>query len=143
MDSSAALKEIDGVIASSAELWNRHDAAGYASLWLEDASFVNVVGMHRDGRRELLAEVEYLHADRFKNTSIAILRRAARFLSPGVATVNVWWEMRGDPGFPGHPVENGIRRGIFTHAMVRTPQGWRFAASQNTDCLPIPDPLHS
>lgn len=143
MDSSASLNEIDAVIASTVEKWNRHDMAGYASLWMEDASFVNVVGMHRDGRRELLAELDYLHADRFKNTDITILRRTARFLAPEIAAVNVWWEMHGDPGFPGHPVENGTRRGIFTHVMVRTPEGWRFAASQNTDSLPIPDPLHT
>jgi hypothetical protein len=36
-----------------------------------------------------------------------------------------------------------MRRGIFTHVLERTPEGWRFVASQNTDVLPIPDPLRA
>lgn len=49
--------------------------------------------------------------------------------------------MTGDPGMPGIPVKDGERRGIFTHAIQRKAEGWRFIASQNTDILPISDPL--
>jgi len=139
MDSATALKEIDAVLASAAERWNRHDTATYAAHWMEDATFVNVVGMHREGRKRIQAEFDYLHAGRFKDSTFVILKRTVRFLKPDVAAVNVWWEMQNDPGAPGHPVENGVRRGVFTHVMLLTPDGWRFAASQNTDILPIPD----
>ena len=143
MNRSEAQQDIESVFSQMAELWNRHDTRAYAALWAEDADFVNVIGMHRHGRKELLAELDYLHAGRFKNTDIRIERHTVKLLTPELALAHVWWEMNGDPGMPGFPTENGRRCGIFTHVINLTPEGWRFIASQNTDRLPIPDPIHS
>jgi uncharacterized protein (TIGR02246 family) len=143
MNTSNALHAIEAVFARMAELWNQHDTRAYAALWTEDADFVNVVGMHRHGRKELLAELDYLHTDRFKNTHIRIECHTVQFLTPELALAHVWWEMNGDPGIPGFPTENGRRRGVFTHVLRLTPEGWRFIASQNTDTLPIPDPIRT
>jgi uncharacterized protein (TIGR02246 family) len=143
MNDPEALQQIEALFETLTRHWNRHDAKAYASLWLEDADFVNVLGMHRHGRAELLAELDYLHADRFKNSQVSMQRKTVRFLTPDVAVAHVEWEMTGDPGMPGHPTQGGRRSGIFTHVLRRTPEGWRFVASQNTDILPIPDPLRS
>ncbi|HET9320860.1 MAG TPA: SgcJ/EcaC family oxidoreductase [Bryobacteraceae bacterium] len=143
MNRSNALQDIEAVFAQMAELWNRHDTRAYTALWAEDADFVNVIGMHRRGRKELLAEMDYLHADRFKDTHIRIERRTVKFLTPEFALAHVWWEMNGDPGMPGIPTVNGRRRGVFTHVLQLTPEGWRFIASQNTDVLPVPDPIRA
>lgn len=143
MNNKTAIQEIEAVFARLAELWNQHDVREYVALWAEDSDFVNVLGMHRHGRQELLAELEYLHAGRFRNTQIRIERHTVKLLTGELALVHLWWEMNGDPGMPGHPTENGRRRGIFTHVMRLTPEGWRFVASQNTDVLPIPDPLRA
>ena len=137
------LREIEKLFAAMAESWNRHDLEAYCAAWIEDLDFVNVIGMHRSGRKELRAEVDYLHADRFKNTQIRITRSKVRFLSPDIAVAHAWWEMTGDPGIPGFPTENERRQGVFTHVVQRTAQGWRLVASQNTDRLPIPDPIHA
>lgn len=135
------MKEIEALFAAMADLWNRHDTEAYAALWTDDADFVNVLGMHRYGRRELLAELNYLHAGRFRNTHIRLEPARVRFLTSEVAIAHVEWEMNGDPGMPGFPTLDGRRRGVFTHVVQLTPEGWRFVASQNTDILPIPDPL--
>jgi hypothetical protein len=71
------------------------------------------------------------------------LGHSIRFLTPEIAIVHLRWEMRGDPGQPGHEVEGGIRQGIFTPVAVKREEGWRLAASQNTDIKPIPDFLHT
>ena len=68
MNDKTAVREIEAVFARQVELWNRHDVREYVALWAEDSDFVNVLGMHRHGRQELLAELEYLHAGRFRNT---------------------------------------------------------------------------
>ncbi len=141
MERTAALKEIEALIAAAVERWNRHDVPGYASLWTEDSDFVNVVGIHRRGRRELQLELEWLHGSRFRNTQVRMERPSVRLLTTELALAHVEWTMTGDPGMPGFPTEDGQRRGIFTHVVKRTPEGWRFLASQNTDTLPIPDPL--
>ncbi|MBZ5575539.1 MAG: SgcJ/EcaC family oxidoreductase [Acidobacteriia bacterium] len=139
--SLSAVEEIEAAIRAMAEAWNRHDTKAYVAAWAEDCSFVNVLGMHRKGRVELLAEIDWLHAGRFKNTQIHIERHSVRFLTPDVAVAVMWWHMTGDPGMPGHPTQNGERHGVFTHVIQRRPEGWRFVASQNTDKPPIPDPL--
>jgi len=141
MNDEESKKEIEGIFASMADSWNRHDMRAYAELWREDADFVNVVGMHRHNREELLAELNWLHADRFKNTQIRIASQSVKLLSPEIALAHVTWEMTGDPGMPSHPTKDGKRQGIFTHVLQRMSEGWRFAASQNTDIVPIPDPL--
>jgi uncharacterized protein (TIGR02246 family) len=138
-----AKHQIEQLFAAMVEHWNRHDTQAYTALWTEDSDFVNVVGMHRSGRRELKAELDYLFADRFKNTRLRLLRHKVRLLAPGLALAHVWWEMSGDPGLPGVPMHAGYRRGVFTHVIQLTDRGWRFVASQNTDTLPIPDPLHA
>lgn len=135
------MQDIDTLFDSMAEYWNRHDMRAYAALWVEDCDFVNVVGFHRHSRAELLAELEYLHAGRFKHTQVQMNRRQIRHLSPDLAVANVWWTITGDPGQPGVPTNDGTRNGIFIHVMQRTPEGWRLVASQNTDTLPIPDPM--
>lgn len=143
MNASEINRELGEVLAEMTARWNRHDTKGYVAFWSEDCSFVNVVGMHRNGRRELLAEIDYLHAGRFRNSQIRIERYTVRPLSPDLAVVNAWWRMTGDPGMPGYPTQDGARRGVFTHVVRRTPEGWRFLASQNTDVLPLPDPIVS
>ena len=64
-------------------------------------------------------------------------------MAPDVAVIHQHWEMTGDPGQPEYPVKDGLRRGILIHVAQRTPEGWRFVASQNTDTLPVPDPLRN
>lgn len=119
--------------------WNRGDIPSYTGFWSEDADLVNVLGMRRQGRGEILAELEFLHAGRFRGTRIRNLGSTVRVIAPDVVVVHVRWEMHGDQGQPGQEVHDGVRRGIFTHVAVRTPDGWRLAASQNTDIQPIPD----
>src|SRR5579864_3294804 len=138
-----AIQEIEALFNEMEKQWNRHDIQAYAELWTEDADFVNVLGMHRGSRQELQAELDFLHAGRFKNTQVRLEQRKIRLLTPEVAVAHVWWEMNGDPGMPGFPTRDGKRNGVFTHVLQQTPQGWRFVASQNTDTLPIPDPLRT
>jgi uncharacterized protein (TIGR02246 family) len=136
---AAARKEIDATLADMFAAWNRGDVRGYAGFWSEDGELVNVLGMHRRGRAEILAELEFLHAGRFRGTQIRSLEYSVRFLGPEIAIVHLPWEMHGDKGQPGHEVPGGIRRGIFTHVICRGAEGWRLTASQNTDVAPIPD----
>ena len=136
-------QEIHTMLEAMFAAWNRGDVRSYAAFWSEDADLVNVLGMRRQGRSEILAELEFLHAGRFRGTQIRNVESSFRVLVPGVAVVHVRWEMHGDQGQPGHEVREAIRRGVFTHVAVCTPEGWRLAASQNTDIQPIPDFLHA
>ena len=52
-DAAAGVKM---VVSSLAESWNRHDMTAFAGAFSEDADFVNVVGMHWQGRQEIEAK---------------------------------------------------------------------------------------
>ena len=134
---------IESLLAAMEDRWNRHDPKAYSELWAEDAHFVNVLGMRRHNRAELWAEISWLHSGRFARTHIRTLGHSERFLSPDLALVFQEWEMTGDPGQPEYPVKDGTRRGVFTHVAQRTGEGWLLLASQNTDRLPVPDPLRN
>ena len=143
MDSSRTLsadqQQIESLLAAMIADWNRGDAQAYADYWSQDGELINVLGMHRQGRAEILAELKFLHATRFRGTQLQDLGHSIRFLPPDVAVVHVRWEMRGDAGQPGHEVREGVRRGIMTHIVQRTGEGWQLVSSQNTDIQPIPD----
>ena len=131
--------EIDAMLASLIDCWNRHDVPAYISFWREDCDFVNVIGTHHHGRDKLQAELEWLHDGRFRNTQLRNIGHSIRFLSPDLAIIHMRWHMDGDPGMPGHPSDDGIRRGIFTHVAQKNARGrWRFVASQNTDVVSLP-----
>ena len=136
-DNAAARGEIEKVLTALQESWNRHDVPAYAAMWQEDADFVNVLGMYLKGRAALQAELEFLHADFFRDSQVRLTRRQIRFLAPHIALVHVWWEMTGARGLPIRNPD-GSRSGVFTHLMVSTPEGWRFAATQNTENAPMP-----
>jgi uncharacterized protein (TIGR02246 family) len=136
-----ATREIDTVLDTLIEHWNRHDMPSYASLWVEDADFVNVLGRRLHGRAEILAELQFLHQGPFRSTQVAILERSVRFLSPEVAVVHAIWEMKGVGPMPWAAAHNnGERRGVFTHVIEQRPEGWRFIASQNTETVALPGP---
>ena len=140
-ETQAAAAGIEQLIAAMEQSWNRHDTKAYSELWAEDAHFVNVLGMRRYNRAELFAEISWLHSGRFAQTQIRTLNHSERFLTPDLAIVFHEWEMTGDPGQSEYPVKDGTRRGVLTHVSQRTAEGWRLLASQNTDRLPVPDPL--
>ena len=53
-----------------AEAWNRHDMDDFASLFCEDANFVNVVGMWWRNRSEIEAAHRATHATMFRDSQL-------------------------------------------------------------------------
>lgn len=137
---SAAL---DALLSAMFAAWNRGDLHAYAGFWEEDGTLVNVVGILRQGRAEILDELNFLHAGPFRGTQITDLGHSVRFLAPDVAVIRVPWEMRGVAIEPRYGIKESTRRGIFTHTALRTQDGWRLVASQNTEIQPIHDPVKS
>lgn len=128
-------KMLDAMFAA----WNRSDLETYTGFWSEDADLVNVLGVWRKGRAEILAELEFLHAGRFRGTQIRKLDHTVRFLASEIAVVRVQWDMRWPAEGSDKNLRNATRHGLFIHVVVRTSGGWRLVASQNTEIQVIPD----
>ena len=117
-------KIIHGVVEQWKQAWNRHDMSEMAALVTDDADFVNVWGMHWQGR----ARIEKEHADRHRaqfKDSIWINREVrVQFLKPDVALVHLAWGM--EPP----------REGLFTWILLKAEGKWHIHAAHNTDVAP-------
>ena len=72
------------IAASFAATWNRHDMDEFGRLFHEDASFVNVIGMHMRGRPEIQQAHTSVHAGPYRDSSLVLEVAEARELAPNV-----------------------------------------------------------
>ncbi|MFZ1140326.1 MAG: SgcJ/EcaC family oxidoreductase [Candidatus Sulfotelmatobacter sp.] len=80
--SKDATESVKSVVASLAESWNRHDMAAFAAAFAENADFVNVIGMHWQGRQEIEIKHAQTHRTIFRNSVLQIVEVTVRFLTP-------------------------------------------------------------
>lgn len=124
---------INATLAALAGEWNRHDMQAWGELFSEDADFVNVLGMHWEGRRRIIEEHARRHLDQFRDSELVAVGHTARLLAPDVALVHWNWELRGDTSVGGR-----VRRGIMTLVLCRQGAVWRIRVAHNTDIVAPP-----
>jgi uncharacterized protein (TIGR02246 family) len=126
--------EIRKVELGLQEAWNHHDMKAWASLFTEDADFVNVAGWWWKGRAEIEKKHTEIHAYIFRDSTLTIYEVDTRFLAPEIAVVHISWSLTGNrnpDGSDGQP-----RKGIFTQVLQKQNGRWLIAAAQNTDSRP-------
>ena len=134
-DATASVKMVVSALADS---WNRHDMAAFAAAFSEDADFVNVVGMHWQGRHEIEAKHTVTHRTIFRNSTLEILDQSVRFLSPSIALAHVWTQLKGAESLRPNVPET--RPALMTCVLVLEAGRWLIAAAHNTDIVPVPFP---
>jgi uncharacterized protein (TIGR02246 family) len=127
--------EVAGTIAERfAGAWNRHDMDEFALVFHDDASFVNVIGVHMRGRDEIRQGHARVHAGPYRSSSLVVEVEDARELAPNVVVALLSSQLEGDERAPGV-----TRTSRFTVVIEsRGPNDWKIAAAQNT-FLPIPE----
>jgi len=128
--------EVELLLSSLIDCWNRHDVPTLASYFAEDADFVNVLGARMHGRPTIEAQHKRLHETIFRRTVLRDLAITVRFVRDDVAVAHMQWEMTGAEPVPGWNVPE-IRQGIFSYILVRHNNGWRITAAHNTDTIPL------
>ncbi|SFG54426.1 conserved hypothetical protein [Palleronia marisminoris] len=111
--------------------WMERDASMLASLFAEDADFVNVVGLWWRRRGQIEASHAYGFDRIFANSTLRVGRTRVRRLGDDVAVVHVRFTLEGQRG--PDAAELGIRRTVMTFVMSRRDRGWLCVAAQNTD----------
>ena len=127
---------VRALIDASRQYWNAHDMEGFASLFADDADFVNVRGMRWLGRSAIKEAHVQSHSHQFKNSRLTINETSVRFLKPDVAVSRSLWELVGyttPTGEVGEP-----RKGIITNVVVKQNDKWQIVITQNTDIVPAP-----
>lgn len=117
------------------EAWNKRDARKLASLFEENAEFINVTGLWWHNR----ADIEKAHAygldTIFSNSVLSLIRTKVRFLTNDIAVVQAKMKLSGQTPAAG-VAEPGERRNIFTFVVSEKEGEWSCVSAQNTDIVP-------
>jgi uncharacterized protein (TIGR02246 family) len=126
---------VKSILIAFQEAWNQHDMEKLASLFADDADFVNVLGMRWVGRSAIKDAHVQTHNTIFKNSRLTTDETVVRFLKPDVAVTRSFWSLVGHTtptGEPGQP-----RKGIVTNVIVKQNEKWQIIVTQNTDIMPV------
>ena len=110
-------------------------AEAIASLFAEDAEFVNVTGLWWHKRKSILKAHRYGLDTIFQDATATIKRRKIKWLNNDIAVVHAKMELSGQTAV-GDIQNPGNRQNIFSFVMQNTPQGWICVSAHNTDILP-------
>jgi uncharacterized protein (TIGR02246 family) len=114
-----------------AKAWNNHDADALASLFDEDAEFVNVAGLCWHDRES----IRKAHADGlervFNRSTLEAGETRVKLVSPDVAVVHARMTVTcEDPAGPA------TRTTVVSFVVHRAGEKWVCASAQNTDVVP-------
>jgi len=128
--------DVKAVVAKLAENWNRHDMTAFAALFAENADFVNVIGMHWHGRKEIETKHAQTHRTIFRNSVLQIVDVIVRLVSPTVALAHARTELRGAESLR-EPVAPEVRRTLLSCVLTKDADRWAITAAHNTDIVPV------
>ena len=117
-----------------ADAWNRRDAQALASLFVEDAEFVNVVGLWWHTRKDIERAHHYGLTTFFRDTTLTARGVKVRTVSENVAIVHTRWRLSGQRDPSGNTLDTRVA--IMVFVAERSDSGWRVLTAQNTDVVP-------
>ena len=135
LDESAERLAIRELGRALQDAWNRGDAAGYASLFTDDADFVAWNGSRGRGRQAIEDGHRPLFEGPFAGSRMVLAGDGAgsapgslRFVRPDVAIMVT----SGAVTLAGQRAAGPDHASVQTFVLVKTASGWRVTAFQNT-----------
>lgn len=116
-----------------ADAWANRDAATLANLFVEDADFVNVVGLWWHNRADIQKAHDYGLRTFFRHSTISIGRVKTRHIRHDIATVHVRWSLQGQLDQQGNSLDK--RQTVMMFIVEKRVNGWVCLAAQNTDVV--------
>lgn len=129
-DTSSDEQSVRQVATAYEEAWNKHDMDAMASLFTEDAEWVNIVGMWWRGVQEVIRGHQWVHEVLFKDTPIHIDSCSVRLVPPESAISAVTWTKGSFVTPDGKQVPEGNDR--MTLFLVKRGGKWLIASGHNT-----------
>lgn len=118
--------------------WDTKDAEAIGRLFVEDADFINVVGLRWTGRRSIVKAQRFGFTTAFTDAELELIEVHQRFLGDDAAVVIARWQITGQIDPEGEPVDP--RRGVISATLVKLADGtWLGVSCQNTDIAPAAD----
>ena len=98
--------------------WNKRDADGIASLFIEDADFINVVGLWWNNRDDIRKAHAYGLKTIFPDSHLSLIRTKVRHVSDDVAIVHTKMKLAGQNSIDSTK-RAGMRFNLFTFIVKR------------------------
>jgi uncharacterized protein (TIGR02246 family) len=131
----SSLDRPESIPTAFVEAWNRRDPDTIASLFDEDAEFVNVTGLWWHDREAIRRAHAYGLERILSRSTLRLGTVRVKWLADEIAVVHARMTLSGQT--PADVVANpGMRTTIFSFVVHRTPEGWSCASAQNTDVVP-------
>ena len=116
------------------QAWMARDGDALGALFVDDADFVNVVGIWWENRPAIAKAHSYALRSFFSASRLAPGRVKTRLLGPDVAVVHCRFRLMGQKTPTGEEAEP--RSTILVFVLQRDADGWRAVTAQNTDIVP-------
>lgn len=138
-DEAAARAAVTASLDRLHAAWNAHDMVAFGAVFVEDASFVNILGHRMHGRADIIERHQKIHQGHFRDSTLTPLATDVRLLGDGVAIAVVEWRLENarDPR-TDQPVEPST--GFMTTTLREQAGAWHIVALHNTRTLPMPGP---
>ncbi len=114
--------------------WNARDAHTLASIFAEDADFVNVVGLWWHNRTDIERSHDYGLKKIFKDSELTARGVKIRKLGETVAIIHVRWKLTGQTAKSDEKLDQ--RNTVMMFVAERRNNKWRVVSAQNTDVIP-------
>lgn len=113
------------------DAWNKHDAKAFTDAFTDDAEFTNVFGMVSRGRGEIERTHAFIFEGFLKDSRWTKSDVTVRMIEPGVASVDVRWELVGSRDPEGNPWSP--RTGVMTLIVVKSYGAWKIDVFHNIE----------
>ena len=117
-----------------AKAWNRRDPRQLASIFDEDADFVNVVGLWWRDRESIFEAHKYGLEVIFNESALRVGRVEVKYLADDVAVVHARMSLSGQTPIDGLHAPR-LRMNVMTFVAHRREATWSCAAAHNTDVV--------
>lgn len=115
--------------------WNNRDVDELVSIFVEDAEFVNVVGLWWHNKAQIRKAHDYGLRVIFKDSVIKIQKTKVKYLTEEVAVVHVKMMLRNQS-----PVQEvkapRIRQNVMSFVVQKFGDEWKCISAHNTDIVP-------
>lgn len=116
------------------ESWNMKSAKKLASVFDEDAEFINVTGLWWHNRADIEKAHDYGFKVIFPDSELSLLYTRIKRISDSAAVVHAKMRLTGQS--PKSKQKPSFRQTIFTFVLNKQKRGWTCASAHNTDIVP-------
>jgi uncharacterized protein (TIGR02246 family) len=128
-------KQPEQIPSLFAEAWNKRDPDALASLFEDDAEFVNVTGLWWHHRASIRKAHAYGLERIFNQSTLTVEQVNVKSLSDAIAVVHARMTLSGQTPV-GAVRQPGSRTNIFSFVVRRFDDRWLCASAHNTDVVP-------